>query len=73
MSLTADVKSMALKLGVDLVGIAPVDRFENAPEEGKPQFYMSEASGVVVLAIRVLKGLCETHGAYNEDGKTIGP
>ncbi len=73
MSLTADVKSLAIRLGADLVGVAPVERFEDAPEEGKPQYYMPDAKCVVVLATRVLKGLCEAHGAYNEPGKTIGP
>ena len=37
MSLTDDVKSLALELGADLVGVAPIERFEGAPEFYHPQ------------------------------------
>jgi epoxyqueuosine reductase len=72
-SLSAEIKSLAIRLGADLIGVAPIERFESAPEPGKPRFYMSKAESVVVIATRVLKGLCEAHGAYDEPGKTIGP
>jgi len=73
MMLTDDVKTRAISMGVDLVGIASVDRFEHAPKEKKPQYYMPDAKCVVVLATRILEGLCDVHGSYEEDGKTIGP
>jgi ferredoxin len=34
---------------------------------------MRDARCVVVLATRILEGICDVHGAYNEEGKTIGP
>lgn len=73
MKLTADVKTLAINMGADLVGISPVDRFAHAPENGKPQYYMRDAKCVVVLATRILKGICDVHGSYEQKGKTIGP
>ena len=73
MKLTNDVKELAINRGADLVGIAPVDRFEHAPEDGKPQYYMPDAKCVVVIATRILKSLCDVYGTYEEEGKTIGP
>ena len=73
MKLTDDVKALAIRMGADLVGIAPVDRFEYAPEEGKPHYYMREARCVIVLATRILKGITDVHGSYEEEGKTMGP
>lgn len=73
MSLTRDVKQRALKMGADLVGIASVDRFEHAPEEAKPQYYMRDAKNVVVIATRILEGMCDVYGSFEDEGKTIGP
>lgn len=73
MKLTNDMKAMAIGMGADLVGVAPVERFEYAPESGKPQYYMHDARCVVVLATRILKGICHVHGTYEQEGKTIGP
>ncbi|MFC1948949.1 hypothetical protein ACFLW0_02090 [Chloroflexota bacterium] len=73
MKLTNDVKNLATGMGADLIGVAPIDRFENAPEEGKPQYFMHDAECVIVLATRILEGMCDVHGSYEEEGKTIGP
>jgi len=73
MSLTHDVKERAIKMGADLVGIAPVNRFEHAPDEGKPQYYMRDATNVIVVATRILKGICDVFGSFEEEGKTISP
>ncbi len=73
MSLTHDVKERAFTMGADLAGIASVDRFDYAPEEGKPQYYMPDAKSVIVIATRVLEGLCDVFGSFEEQGKTISP
>ena len=73
MNHTDDLKTLAIHMGVDLIGIASVDRFENAPNEGKPQYYMHDAKSVVVIGSRVLETMCNVHGSYEELGKTIGP
>lgn len=73
MNLSRDIKNLATSMGVDLVGVAPVERFANAPDEGKPQYYLRDAQNVVVMATRILQGICDVHGSYEEEGKTIGP
>ncbi len=57
MSLTGDVKSLALELGADLVGVAPVERFDGAPELYHPQGLLPQTESVISIAIRHLHGL----------------
>ncbi len=73
MNLTETVKKLAVKSGADLVGVAPVERFDYAPKEYHPQYFMKDAKSVIVLAMRLLEGICDVHGAYYEEGKTIAP
>ena len=37
MKLTDEIKGLMVSMGVDLVGIAPVNRFKYAPVEFQPQ------------------------------------
>ncbi len=72
--LTSDLKTFAIEtLAVDLVGIALVERFEEAPKENQPTYYMPNAKSVIVLASRILPMLSEVAGRYEEPGKTLGP
>lgn len=73
MNLTEEIKSLATNMGVDRVGVAPVDRFCNAPLTFQPQYYMQDAKNVVVLIVRILEGICDVHGDYSQEGKTISP
>ena len=50
-NLTERVKKYALDLGADLVGIAPIERFANAPIMMSPQGLMPTARNVIVCAI----------------------
>ena len=47
------IKYIAQELGADLCGIAPVDRFNNAPEGFKPTDIYSKAKSVIVFAKRL--------------------
>lgn len=47
------IKDFAMKNGVDLVGIAPVDRFEGAPQGHKPEDFLTGARSVVAMAKRI--------------------
>ena len=49
--LTLAIKRMAKELGADMVGIAPVSRFEGAPHMLTPQAHLPEAKSVVCLGI----------------------
>lgn len=49
--LTDAIKKRAIEEGADLVGIAPVSRYEGAPSMLRPQAHMPEAKSVIVMAI----------------------
>ncbi len=51
MDLTSQVRKEAYRLGADLVGIAPVERFQKAPLRMSPQGLLPEAQSVIVVAI----------------------
>lgn len=48
-----EVKEVALNNGVDLFGIASVERFDKAPDGFHPKDVYSKAESVIVFAIRV--------------------
>ena len=50
------VKDFALKNGADLIGIASIDRFKNAPVETHPHSIMPSCKSVVVVSGRILEG-----------------
>lgn len=58
--LTGRVKTKALDLGADIVGVADAGRFGEAPQGHKPGDILEGAKSVVVLAIRLLKGAVST-------------
>lgn len=53
---TDEVKKYALSLGADVVGIAPIDRFDGAPIQMDPRQIMPEAKSVIAMAFRVMRG-----------------
>lgn len=86
MSLTKEIKELALgKFGMDLVGIAPADRFADAPEGKRPEDILPGARSVIVLGVRLLDGAVQgifrkfeegrrnCHGLYATYGSTIAP
>jgi len=48
------VKRKAKLAGADLVGIAPIDRFQHYPEERRPEHLLPGAESVIVVGVRVL-------------------
>jgi epoxyqueuosine reductase len=60
MSLTAEVKKVALDAGADLVGIASIDRFDNAPDDLHPCGIFSKTESVIALGCRMLRGALKT-------------
>jgi epoxyqueuosine reductase QueG len=45
-----EIKSVALKLGADICGVAPVDRFSSAPKGFHPKDVYSDCQSVLVFA-----------------------
>jgi ferredoxin len=53
--LNEQLKSLAKAIGADLVGIAPIERFEGAPDFSHPQNLIPDAKSVIVIAKRMLR------------------
>lgn len=53
-TITAEVKEFARRLGADLVGVAPVERFGGAPPGHRPEELLPGARSVIVAAARLL-------------------
>lgn len=72
--LTESVREFTVeRLGVDLLGIAPVTRLEGGPEGGRPTDYLSNAKNVLVCAAKIPDAVIDVAGHYDEPGKTLGP
>jgi len=57
MSLTAQVKEEAKRLGARIVGVGSVDRWMNAPRGHKPQDFISEAQAAVSFGLPLFKSM----------------
>lgn len=86
MSITQDIKNYALnEIGVDLVGIAPIERFKDSPPGKHPCDILPGAKSVVVFGVKLLDGAIQAnfrnfeegkknvHGIYGTYGYTIAP
>ncbi len=51
-----EVKRIAKEMGADLVGIAPMSRFEGAPKQMDPRYIMPNAKSMIVVANRINRG-----------------
>lgn len=54
---TNRIKAFAKKVGADVVGVANIERFKDAPPDKNPLSLLPEARSVVVIGRRVLRGL----------------
>ena len=51
-----DVKDYALAMGADLVGIAPMDRWEGAPKQMDARYICPDAKSMIALGFRIPRG-----------------
>ncbi len=51
------IKEAALAAGADACGIAPMSRFDGAPDEMNPQFLFPEAKSCIGMVFRIPRGL----------------
>jgi epoxyqueuosine reductase len=65
-SLTEHVRRLALASGADLVGFAPISRFDAAPPELHPRTIFPQTRTVIAVALRQLRGALKAveEGAY---------
>lgn len=69
--LTLAVKELAYQLGADLVGIANIERFENAPIKMSPKGILPTAKSVVVCAVHHPDAAIELDGEIHP--QVMGP
>lgn len=69
--LTLDVKAFAYDLGADLVGIANIERYANAPIKMSPQGILPTAKSVIVCAIHHPDAMIELDGEVHP--QIMGP
>lgn len=51
------VKECAKRAGADIVGVASMDRFEDAPKQMDPRFIFPDAKSAIVMGFRHFRGL----------------
>ena len=56
MSLEKQIKDRAKKIGMDMCGIAPVSRFENAPKGTNPKDFLPGCKSVISIGVRLADG-----------------
>jgi epoxyqueuosine reductase len=72
--LTGAARELALeRMGVDLFGVAPVERLSGAPAGRRPADYLPGAKSVVVCGAKIPDAAIDVAGRYDEPGKTLGP
>jgi len=71
--LTKNMVNTLLEWGADLVGIAPMERFANAPEGHKPTDFLAECKSVISVGLHIFQGMADVWGEYDEPGRTITP
>ena len=72
--LTQEIKSLILANGIDMVGVASVDRWKHAPPGYfTPTYYMPEARTVISLVRHIPDGVCDVWGTWAQPGRTVGP
>lgn len=70
-NLTLKVKELAYRLGADLVGVANIERYENAPIKMSPQGILPSAKSVIVCAVHHPDAAIELDGEIHP--QIMGP
>ena len=73
LTLTQQLRTWAIDQGMDLVGVAPVDRLADQPAGFRPQDYLPTARTVISIGCAIAHGLCDVWGTYEDEGKSILP
>jgi epoxyqueuosine reductase QueG len=73
-SLSKKIIDTLLGWGADLVGIAPAERFANAPEGHRPTDFMPECKSVISVGLHLFQGVADVwHDDPGRLDKTITP
>ena len=63
------IKSLALSMGMDMCGVAGIDRFATSPEGKHPHDLLPGAKSAIVIGVRLLDGVIQANFRAFEDGK----
>ncbi|MDR0915873.1 MAG: 4Fe-4S binding protein, partial [Oscillospiraceae bacterium] len=70
MDIKKNLKELALKNGMDMLGVASVDRFEGSPSGSHPTEILPGCKSVIVVGVRLLDGIIQANFRSFEDGRT---
>jgi len=71
--LTLKVVDTLLDWGADLVGIAPAERFSEAPEGHRPTDFLPECKSVISIGLHIFQGMADVWGEWDQANKTNTP
>ena len=71
MAIEQSIKEHALKIGMDLCGIAPVSRFEGAPKGTHPTDFLPGCKSIVSVGVRLTDGAIQSIFRNFEDGNPM--
>ena len=71
--LSGKVVDTFLEWGADLVGIAPVERFDDAPQGHRPTDFLPECRSVISIALHLFQGMADVWGNWDQPTKTNTP
>ncbi len=69
MDLKTEVKKLAKKCGMNLCGVANIERFKNTPPELHPDGVLPGCKSVIVIGVRLLDGVIQANFRAFEDGR----
>ena len=69
MSLKAEIKALAGRVGMDLCGVANIERFQTSPPELHPCRVLPGCKSVIVIGVRLLDGVIQANFRDFEDGQ----
>ncbi len=66
-----EVKEFALSHGASMVGVAPVERFSEAPKGHRPTDFIKDARSVIVQGIRLLPSVVDWRDYFKESEELL--
>ena len=69
MTAKEQIKKLALDLGMDLCGVASMDRFDGSPEGKHPESILPGCKSAIVIGVRLLDGATQINFRAFEEGR----
>ena len=69
MTIKEEIKEVAMRQGMDLFGVASIDRFSESPDGRHPCDILPGCKSVIVIGVRLLDGIVQANFRTFEDGR----